>query len=225
MQRFCIFYALLRRGGGRRQTLSFAAAFPCSPVKSPHPADRGSGSWLPCVRGAGFLLQRSKKTEGLYGECLPPLFRAPLCKARTTLTAGESRLPCARLAPRRLRANLGSPVKSPHPADGGRISAPSPLTARASAVRSRTCGRQQLAFLVVSATGGTRKPTVQGELDFRLVYKPKRLRGCIPRQGIVFSPGLSAFPKKGKAKMCAARPFLRTKLPLRVARAGGFTFL
>ena len=63
---------------------------------------------------------------------------------------------------------------------------------------------------------------VQGELDFRLVYKPKRLRGCIPRQGIVFTPGLSAFRKKGKAKMC---PVLRTKLPLRIARAGGFTFL
>ena len=26
----------------------------------------GSGSWLPCARGAGFLLRRSKKTEGLY---------------------------------------------------------------------------------------------------------------------------------------------------------------
>ena len=29
---------------------------------------------------------------------------------------------------------------------------------------------------------------VQGELDFRLVYKPKRLRGCIPRPGMVFTP-------------------------------------
>ena len=36
--------------------------------------------------------------------------------------------------------------------------APSPLTARASAIRSRTCGRQRLAFLAVSATGGARKP-------------------------------------------------------------------
>ena len=36
--------------------------------------------------------------------------------------------------------------------------APSPLAARASAVRSRTCGRQRLAFLAVSATGGARKP-------------------------------------------------------------------
>ena len=36
--------------------------------------------------------------------------------------------------------------------------APSPLTARASAVRSRTCGRQRLAFLAASATGGARKP-------------------------------------------------------------------
>ena len=36
--------------------------------------------------------------------------------------------------------------------------APSPLAARASAVRSRTCGRQRLAFLAASATGGARKP-------------------------------------------------------------------
>ena len=36
--------------------------------------------------------------------------------------------------------------------------APSPLAARASAIRSRTCGRQRLAFLAVSATGGARKP-------------------------------------------------------------------
>ena len=36
--------------------------------------------------------------------------------------------------------------------------APSPLTARASAIRSRTCGRQRLAFLAVSANGGARKP-------------------------------------------------------------------
>ena len=27
-----------------------------------------------------------------------------------------------------------------------------------------------------------------GELDFRLVYKPKRLRGCIPRPGMAFTP-------------------------------------
>ena len=36
--------------------------------------------------------------------------------------------------------------------------APSPFSARASAIRSRTCGRQRLAFLAVSATGGARKP-------------------------------------------------------------------
>ena len=36
--------------------------------------------------------------------------------------------------------------------------APSPLAARASAIRSRTCGRQRLAFLAVSATGGARNP-------------------------------------------------------------------
>ena len=36
--------------------------------------------------------------------------------------------------------------------------APLPLAARASAIRSRTCGRRQLAFLAVSATGGARKP-------------------------------------------------------------------
>ena len=41
----------------------------------------------------------------------------------------------------------------------GRASfAPSPLAARASAIRSRTCGRQRLAFLAASATGGARKP-------------------------------------------------------------------
>ena len=36
--------------------------------------------------------------------------------------------------------------------------APSPFSARASAIRSRTCGRQRLAFLAASATGGARKP-------------------------------------------------------------------
>ena len=36
--------------------------------------------------------------------------------------------------------------------------APSPPAARASAVRSCTCGRQRLAFLAASATGGARKP-------------------------------------------------------------------
>ena len=36
--------------------------------------------------------------------------------------------------------------------------APLPLAARASANRSRTCGRRQLAFLAASATGGARKP-------------------------------------------------------------------
>ena len=36
--------------------------------------------------------------------------------------------------------------------------APSPFSARASAIRSRTCGRQGFAFLAVSATGGARKP-------------------------------------------------------------------
>ena len=36
--------------------------------------------------------------------------------------------------------------------------APSPFSARASAIRSRTCGRQRLAFLAVSSTGGARKP-------------------------------------------------------------------
>ena len=41
----------------------------------------------------------------------------------------------------------------------GRASfAPLPFSARASAVRSRTCGRQRLAFLAASATGGARKP-------------------------------------------------------------------
>ena len=41
----------------------------------------------------------------------------------------------------------------------GRASfAPSPFSARASAIRSRTCGRQRLAFLAASATGGARKP-------------------------------------------------------------------
>ena len=35
---------------------------------------------------------------------------------------------------------------------------PLPLAARASAIRSRTCGRQRLAFLAASATGGARKP-------------------------------------------------------------------
>ena len=36
--------------------------------------------------------------------------------------------------------------------------APSPFSARASAIRSCTCGRQRLAFLAASATGGARKP-------------------------------------------------------------------
>ena len=50
-------------------------------------------------------------------------------------------------------------------ANGAQISAPSPLAARASAIRSRTCGRQRLAFLAASATGGARKlnPSEGGE--------------------------------------------------------------
>ena len=36
--------------------------------------------------------------------------------------------------------------------------APSPFSARASAIRSRTCGRQRLVFLASSSTGGARKP-------------------------------------------------------------------
>ena len=43
------------------------------------------------------------------------------------------------------------PLRGCHPA-------PLPLAARASAISSRTCGRRQLAFLAVSATGGARKP-------------------------------------------------------------------
>ena len=76
-----------------------------------------------------------------------------------------------------------------------RISAPSPLTARASAIRSRTCGRQRLAFLAVSATGGARKPTVQGALAFRLVLQAEKTEGLYPRQGIASTPNFDSKPK------------------------------
>ena len=71
---------------------------------------------------------------------------------------------------------------------GALISAPSPLAARASAIRSRTCGRQRLAFLAVSATGGARKPTVQGELAFRLILQAEKTEGLYRRQVIAFTP-------------------------------------
>ena len=57
----------------------------------------------------------------------------------------------------------------------------------ASAIRSRTCGRQRLAFLAVSATGGARKPTVQGELDFRLVLQAEKTEGLYRRPVIAFT--------------------------------------
>ena len=119
LQRFCIFYALLRRGGGRRQTLSFAAAFPCALVKRPHHADRGSGSWLPC---AGF-------------------------------------------PPRLCGTFLGFPV--------------------------------------------------QGELDFRLVYKPKRLRGCMESVYAAFQR-LRSLPFRGGAA-AAAEGVMIYRLPCRAA--------
>ena len=71
--------------------------------------------------------------------------------------------------------------------------APSPLAARASAIRSRTCGRQRLAFLAVSATGGARKPNPSegGEgapapcAEFLLVsIKNRGWCGFSPRVGI-----------------------------------------
>ena len=68
------------------------------------------------------------------------------------------------------------------------FSAPSPLAARASAIRSRTCGRQRLAFLAVSATGGARKPTVQGELAFRLVLQAEKPEGLYPRPVTAVAP-------------------------------------
>ena len=55
--------------------------------------------------------------------------------------------------------------------------APSPFSARASAIRSRTCGRQRLAFLAVSATGGARKPNPSegAEAALRAAIAPRYL--------------------------------------------------
>ena len=63
--------------------------------------------------------------------------------------------------------------------------APSPFSARASAIRSRTCGRQRLAFLAVSATGGARKPNPsegaekRAQCALQSTGEPRRLRRTV----------------------------------------------
>ena len=92
----------------------------------------------------------------------------------------------------------------------GRASfAPSPFSARASAIRSRTCGRQRLAFLAVSATGGARKPNPSEGAEAAPPQSTKSqkcepplsppLAGCShpSRRGV--TPHRDTFPK-GKAK-------------------------
>ena len=90
---------------------------------------------------------------------------------------------------------------------------PSPPAARASAIRSRTCGRQRLAFLAVSATGGARKPNPSegGEgapapyTEFAKVptaVKPAEA-GCPHPARCGTVPHRATFPK-GKAKRSRA---------------------
>ena len=67
--------------------------------------------------------------------------------------------------------------------------APSPFSARASAIRSRTCGRQRLAFLAASATGGARKPN-PSEGGEGAPARSTELPKCNPR----LSPPLAGCP-------------------------------
>ena len=86
--------------------------------------------------------------------------------------------------------------------------APSPFSARASAIRSRTCGRQRLAFLAVSATGGARKPNPSEgaeaappqatELQRRVPQLSPPLAGCPHPSRCGAAPHRATFPK-GKA--------------------------
>ena len=95
--------------------------------------------------------------------------------------------------------------------------APSPLAARASAIRSRTCGRQRLAFLAVSATGGARKPNPSegGEgapapcTEFLLVRtKSRGWRGFSPRVGIFTKIYIkNSPPHSEKAQKESSGPF------------------
>ena len=91
----------------------------------------------------------------------------------------------------------------------GRASfAPSPLAARASAIRSCTCGRQRLAFLAASATGGARKPNPSEgaeaappqatELQRRVPQLSPPPAGCPHPSRCGAAPHRATFPK-GKA--------------------------
>ena len=91
--------------------------------------------------------------------------------------------------------------------------APSPFSARASAIRSRTCGRQRLAFLAASATGGARKPNPSEGAEaaaaashritkVRVAVKPAGA-GCPHPSRCGTAPHRATFPK-GKARAAAA---------------------
>ena len=80
--------------------------------------------------------------------------------------------------------------------------APSPFSARASAIRSRTCGRQRLAFLAASATGGARKPNPSEGAEAATAAVTPTEGGrtssvTMPRQ---WAQHRATFPPKGKTE-------------------------
>ena len=103
--------------------------------------------------------------------------------------------------------------------------APSPFSARASAIRSRTCGRQRLAFLAASATGGARKPNPSEGAEAATAAEPQMLPKFKPQ---VSPPGRAALIRHGAAqKRSTAPPSPRGRLrrcskskPLRGSRGG-----
>ena len=90
--------------------------------------------------------------------------------------------------------------------------APSPFSARASAIRSRTCGRQRLAFLAASATGGARKPNPSegAEAATAASHRIAKARAAVkPAVGGLPSSGTAlrrAVPPSPKGKAKAAPP-------------------
>ena len=81
---------------------------------------------------------------------------------------------------------------------------PLPLAARASAIRSRTCGRQRLAFLAASATGGARKPNPsEGAEAAAAAHHRIYLRGS--QVGAADSAAVLKFPHRAQGVLTRAQ--------------------
>ena len=92
---------------------------------------------------------------------------APPLKGREYI----SRLPCAGFPPRLCGANLGSPVYLKQEC----------LRRFAAKTFCDWCFAPTAGgFTALATINDGASLLIEGELDFRLVYKPKRLRGCIP---------------------------------------------